>query len=402
MSAKAGVDVEINSEGSEGIKDVKELNQELNKTGKAQEQVAKKGGMAIGILKRFLVVAAAIAAVDLGRRMISFVKGIDDVTQSLEISAESAQAYAIASRRAGIELHEVEGIIKNLAREQGKENNLFHTLGVSLDDMRTKHPAAMFDMIARNIADGSYNALQMRTAINLMGADGVRTLKALMNGFADFKDEALSSKQVVSDEVMEPAGEAIADVNTGLENLALSFKSLLIPAAETFGKIVLPIMNGVADTMSWIESRLPSLLSRVKALVIGTLFTGSSGSGNLTRGLKAMKKQVPAIKKADAGSNARLRSSLAKRQELLSRRRASGGGATDVDAENILGRGERVAQLASVIGGSARGGVGDLSSAGIFATSGSTAAANQQRRSIQLLQRISINTARTNQAISKQ
>ena len=260
----------------------------------------------------------------------------------------------------------------------------------------------MFDRIADAAARGELNAVQMGAAIQLMGGNGERVMTALLRGFSQFRQEAIDSGQVVAEDVMGPAGDSIAELKTGLEGLALSFRSLLIPAAEEFADAILPVINFADDATAVLESRLPSILARVKQIAIGVALTGTGSSGLSGAGLDASASLEPEARAAASGNNQRLAEVFLKRQAQLNAQRSNRGGASDADIQKQLGVAARIQQLAGTIGGSARDPVGDLSSAGIFATPGETAAHTQAQRSLHLLQRISINTARTADQVKKQ
>lgn len=395
-----GIDVDIGVDGDEGIDAVKELNSEMNKTEDAQKKVSKGADGVNKALKKFLGIATAIAAVGLARKLVKSAKSIDTVANSLEISSEAAQTYAIAAKRVGLELEDLRSVLLNLAREQGAENNLFHTLGFSLEQMRNLNPAQIFEDIATRVNEGKLNAVQMTAAIQLMGGDGERVMRGLTKGFADFQKQAEKSGAAVSGEVVDPLGEAVDRSKVAVDELALSFKSELVPVIETFGQVALPIMNGFSLAVAAVQAKIPTFAQRLKSAVsaAGTA-VGSRASQNV---LQEMKHNRHGIEKAKKGEELRFIEAIIKQEQALKKLRSDQGGISDSDFKKQLGRGARVGQLAKTIGGSARNPVGDLSSAGIFATRGATRAAGQQQRSLGLLQRISINTANMVRAVNKQ
>lgn len=234
--------------------------------GGAGSTAGASGGSARSVFKGILGAKVTIAAIQKVTGYVSdLVKGMDEIGKgaaNLGISTEYCQKLQFAANRTGTGFDKVfQGFskIKKLAADAAAGNaqatQTFHDLGISVAEIKTLSPEALFDRATsalRNMEDPlQRNAISAR----LFGEEFSK-LNNFLKDYQALGDEAEAKGLIIKDEEIK-AAEALGDSITNLQ------KSLTALSASSG---LVSFLQRVADGISEIDKGLRALKNNPAAM----------------------------------------------------------------------------------------------------------------------------------------
>lgn len=190
-------------------------------------------GMAGQFAAGFGIAAMGGQLIRTAREVFHFADRIQDLSDRMGVSAETAQEFEYAAQKTGTSLEVVGQSFKALTVAQGQAqagskeyNEAFKLLGISADDLKSKGTEQLFNQLAASIGKGPQGAQQLTAALKLLGRSSEQLLPAFRAGFADLAANAREAGAVIDEEVIRQL-DAAAD-NSQL--LGKQLKAALAPA----------------------------------------------------------------------------------------------------------------------------------------------------------------------------
>jgi len=388
--ADVPVTIEFQSEGDDAIRDAKALSDELDKTNKASDKSVGVTNLLVFARRRLLAVSTAIAAVGLGKKLLSEAKAIDTVSQAFEVSSEKVQAWAIAAEQSKTSIDSINEAILSLAREQGADSSVFRKMGLDLQEVRRAQPEELFEMVRKKIEEGGMTAIETGAAVQAMGSKGEEVFLALSNGFSLFAEQAKQDGRVISEGALDPMNESLSKLDQSFDRLVGTIKGSFTPALEVAAKMLTPIIEGASLAAVGAKGALRVGLEAGKLGLGLTLPGGSVDTGKLARGLVRSVDNLGANAIAD----------LIEQQDVSNKTRTDKGATSSLDLAKRLAQAQRFDDLSDKLGGN-RKAVDGFARAGLGVTPGASIAQTSQQKQVHLLRRIAENTRETTEAVNR-
>lgn len=259
----------MNALGQEAPEAWKKIAAETEKAAKAAEGVEagnKKAGESMlsleGIAKKAAGAIAATftigAVVDFGKQLLAVGGQINDIANRTKIGVVAVQELGYAAKSTGSSFEAVEKASSKLSDKLVEESDAtvagLRDVGLSIQNIRAMKPEDAFTAVADAIGQIQDPMRQTQLAIELFGQTGVELLPAMRSGFANLREEAHQTGQVMSGEAVQAladfadkweavdtqikatAATSITDIVTGIGNAASRASEL----AETIASIVVP------------------------------------------------------------------------------------------------------------------------------------------------------------------
>jgi hypothetical protein len=205
--AKQRLDIEISGNDSKFGAAADRTMARLNKIGGAARSAMGMLGIGIGV-------SALKSVVDYGSK-------VSDLAQSLGISAENLQRMEYAASQLGLSLEEITKALTNMQRYAGEAlggnqryMDIFGRMGVSMEELKSLSPDALFFKIAKNVKEAGYSSQMMADGMTIMGRNGAMVLGAMRDGFADVARQADAAGVVIEEKVIGTL-DRLADTSAG-------------------------------------------------------------------------------------------------------------------------------------------------------------------------------------------
>jgi hypothetical protein len=139
------------------------------------------------------------------RSVIDFAGRLSDLSMKAGVSVEWLQAAGYAAKQAGSSMDDVSNAVLTMRQSmaqaaQGSKTDLkaFKDLGITLRDIQSLSPAAMFEKIASAIQRSGGSARTMNAALAVLGRGGRSLLPAMTDDMGGAMDAARNSGKVAS------------------------------------------------------------------------------------------------------------------------------------------------------------------------------------------------------------
>jgi hypothetical protein len=184
---------------------------------------AKAGAALAGAFTVGAVLNFAKDVIDLGGE-------INDLSQRTGIGTDAIQELKFAAEQTGATLDTMTGAIEQMGNRltEGKVGTVdaVRSLGLSLDDLRSRKPEDAFTLIADAISEVPEPMRQTQLAMELLGKSGTEILPAIKSGMSDLRQEARDLGQVMSKDAVQGLdtlgdkwGQFIGAAKTGVGEL---------------------------------------------------------------------------------------------------------------------------------------------------------------------------------------
>jgi hypothetical protein len=238
-----------------------------------------------GSIKRYLSVAAALAAMKGALDLADEIKG---VANRLEVSAESAQQFRDSAKRANEELaligtgmdklgDKIQEAFSDPAKMK-KFSELMRVFGLTMEDLKSKNLEEVFRSILASMTEGSSDLQKLGAGIEVFG---VKAYGRLVNVAKELKD--VQSGGLLS--LNETDIEALDQVGDEMEGLGTKLKVLVGKAMVGLRIAPFAAASILAGDMDFIDNALPE--------------ADGGKQENLKKQQEAIKKALE-LKKADA------------------------------------------------------------------------------------------------------
>ena len=186
--------------------------------------------------------AGALATAFAGRELVQFgadalrsAEQVDRMSRSLDVSRRRVQELTFTFARFGLEQKDVTDALSTLAdraqdAQQGAQGMIddFRTVGLTVDDLRGKSPAELFDTFARAVANSDDTTAATAATVRILGDEvGQKLLPLIREGEAGldrFAQQAQRAGFVMDDSLIQRSAEAAARIDQLRLTLSRSFE----------------------------------------------------------------------------------------------------------------------------------------------------------------------------------
>lgn len=246
---------------ADGVQDVvnafRRVQQEAGKTGKEIGILGEAGQQLKELIPLVSIGLVVEKMVEMGKAALDSAIDLGRMSEKTGASAGTLSVLAMAAHDVGVNQDELSMSLVKLARAQemasqgSKQQQLaFKSLGISLADIRSKDPGALFVEIAQKMAAMPDGATKAAVSMTLFGRAGAQLIPVMneigqADGFEQAKERAKELGIYLSDGMVadaKKAEKAIKDLQDVSEGFALKFVSGFAPqmtaAVESFSAAV--------------------------------------------------------------------------------------------------------------------------------------------------------------------
>ena len=176
----------------------------------AERRTKGFGSMLDGMKGRIAAAFTVGSAVAVGKSVMDMASQIVDAAETLGVTTDQFQALSLTARQFGVDAEGVAGVMTKIVKAQSDAasanptktiTDAFETLGVTIDDLDSKNPAEIFELIAKSASKG---ASEMSAAFDVLGARGGPKFRALMKtigetGLEGMVKAAKESGQIIAE-----------------------------------------------------------------------------------------------------------------------------------------------------------------------------------------------------------
>ena len=258
-------------------------NQKANESIHQTEEHAEKTGNSllsgVGKAVKFGAAVAGAATVAIGGMIALATKTaetadfIDKLSERTGVNREELQRWKYAAEQSGADVSKFEVGIKKLSSAMdgakgGAKGSIeaFNTLGISMQEVKTKSPSEMLDTVMKKLADMPDSAERNVLGNQLLGksySDMLPLLNAGSKGIEELKNRADSLGLVMSEDAVKANvkfGDTLADVKS-------SFSAVFMHISNEFLPILQLVLDFILENMPEIQSVFQVVFSVIRGVV---------------------------------------------------------------------------------------------------------------------------------------
>ena len=258
-------------------------NQKANESIHQTEEHAEKTGNSllsgVGKAVKFGAAVAGAATVAIGGMIALATKTaetadfIDKLSERTGVNREELQRWKYAAEQSGADVSKFEVGIKKLSSAMdgakgGAKGSIeaFNTLGISMQEVKTKSPSEMLDTVMKKLADMPDSAERNVLGNQLLGksySDMLPLLNAGSKGIEELKNRADSLGLVMSEDAVKANvkfGDTLADVKS-------SFSAVFMHISNEFLPILQLVLDFILEHMPEIQSVFQVVFSVIRGVV---------------------------------------------------------------------------------------------------------------------------------------
>lgn len=258
-------------------------NQKANESIHQTEEHAEKTGNSllagVGKAVKFGAAVAGGATVAIGGMIAMASKTaetadfIDKLSERTGVNREELQRWKYAAEQSGADVSNFEVGIKKLSSAMdgakgGAKGSIeaFNTLGISMQEVKTKSPSEMLDTVMKKLADMPDSAERNVLGNQLLGksySDMLPLLNAGSKGIEELKNRADSLGLVMSEDAVKANvkfGDTLADVKS-------SFSAVFMHISNEFLPILQLVLDFILEHMPEIQSVFQVVFSVIRGVV---------------------------------------------------------------------------------------------------------------------------------------
>ena len=258
-------------------------NQKANESIHQTEEHAEKTGNSllagVGKAVKFGAAVAGGATVAIGGMIAMASKTaetadfIDKLSERTGVNREELQRWKYAADQSGADVSKFEVGIKKLSSamdgaKSGAKGSIeaFNTLGISMQEVKTKSPSEMLDTVMKKLADMPDSAERNVLGNQLLGksySDMLPLLNAGSKGIEELKNRADSLGLVMSEDAVKANvkfGDTLADVKS-------SFSAVFMHISNEFLPILQLVLDFILEHMPEIQSVFQVVFSVIRGVV---------------------------------------------------------------------------------------------------------------------------------------
>lgn len=238
-----------------------EANKSISKTDKNAEGLGSKlmsgiktagmWGAAIGAG----AAAAGGAMLAMANKTAEAADFIDKLSERTGINREELQRWKYAAEQSGADIGKLEVGMKKLSETMDKASTgsklgaeAFDRLGISMEEVESKSPSEMFELVAKKLADMPDSAERNALGNQLLGksyTELMPLLNAGSEGMQQLKDRADELGIVMSEDAVKANvvfGDTLADVKSSFGAVFMHLSDEFLPALQSFLDFILANM----------------------------------------------------------------------------------------------------------------------------------------------------------------
>ena len=258
-------------------------NQKANESIHQTEEHAEKTGNSllsgVGKAVKFGAAVAGAGTVAIGGMIALATKTaetadfIDKLSERTGVNREELQRWKYAADQSGADVSKFEVGIKKLSSamdgaKSGAKGSIeaFNTLGISMQEVKTKSPSEMLDTVMKKLADMPDSAERNVLGNQLLGksySDMLPLLNAGSKGIEELKNRADSLGLVMSEDAVKANvkfGDTLADVKS-------SFSAVFMHISNEYVPILQLVLDFILEHMPEIQSVFQVVFSVIRGVV---------------------------------------------------------------------------------------------------------------------------------------
>ena len=283
----------IDAEGKGASSEFSGLTTQVDRTGKALDDVSKKGTTLGTSLKSGLALGAgallggglANAIVGIGKDFIESAKGAEIFANTTNSTVEEASKFMGMAKQMNLTINDLIEIVAEFTPAAKAMGSELGELGIEFQknaDGTTNMTLTLVDALAalQKIPD---DVTRVETAVKLFGEEGSKQLAKIYNGSRDVRDvfEEMTGLDIGDVEAARQWEEAMRELSVAGRSLGLAMAGVVIPALSTFASLITPL----AGALSKIPPELLLISGGLLAFQrfgpgLSTLTAGFSGLGD--------------------------------------------------------------------------------------------------------------------------
>lgn len=214
--------------------------------------ISAESSLGVGAFKGMVAGALSIGAVTAGvQALLNKADGIDALAKRFDISAESIQSIQFAADQSGASSEAMFMGLKKLsiALEEAKGGDdefikSLKSMGVSLNDIKTKGAEAIFYQIGARINGTSKESVKLTDGIKVFGRAGDVVLGAMRDGFTQVAKEAKNLGTVISNIDVKKLADAHDNLEKTKAQITAKMATGAVSAIEGLGGIGKSVTKG--------------------------------------------------------------------------------------------------------------------------------------------------------------
>ncbi len=254
-------------------------NESIHQTEENAERTGNSLLAGVGKAAKFGVAIAGAASVAIGgmiglaSKTAETADFIDKLSERTGVNREELQRWKYAADQSGADVSKFEVGIKKLSSAMdgakgGAKGSIeaFNTLGISMQEVKTKSPSEMLDTVMKKLADMPDSAERNVLGNQLLGksySDMLPLLNAGSKGIEELKNRADSLGLVMSEDAVKANvkfGDTLADVKS-------SFSAVFMHISNEFLPILQLVLDFILEHMPEIQSVFQVVFSVIRGVV---------------------------------------------------------------------------------------------------------------------------------------
>lgn len=254
-------------------------NESIHQTEENAERTGNSLLAGVGKAAKFGVAIAGAASVAIGgmiglaSKTAETADFIDKLSERTGVNREELQRWKYAADQSGADVSKFEVGIKKLSSamdgaKSGAKGSIeaFNTLGISMQEVKTKSPSEMLDTVMKKLADMPDSAERNVLGNQLLGksySDMLPLLNAGSKGIEELKNRADSLGLVMSEDAVKANvkfGDTLADVKS-------SFSAVFMHISNEFLPILQLVLDFILEHMPEIQSVFQVVFSVIRGVV---------------------------------------------------------------------------------------------------------------------------------------
>ena len=254
-------------------------NESIHQTEENAERTGNSLLAGVGKAAKFGVAIAGAASVAIGgmiglaSKTAETADFIDKLSERTGVNREELQRWKYAADQSGADVSKFEVGIKKLSSamdgaKSGAKGSIeaFNTLGISMQDVKTKSPSEMLDTVMKKLADMPDSVERNVLGNQLLGksySDMLPLLNSGSKGIEELKTRADSLGLVMSEDAVKANvkfGDTLADVKS-------SFSAVFMHISNEFLPILQLVLDFILEHMPEIQSVFQVVFSVIRGVV---------------------------------------------------------------------------------------------------------------------------------------
>jgi hypothetical protein len=274
----------------------KNVGARLQKFDRRMERLNQRFDNATRAVRGFAAAFAGIQVARFGSEALRTAENIDRVSRSLNVSRRRVQELQFTFARFGLQGDQVSEALQTIAdRAQDAIDGTksvredFQAIGVSVDQLRGKNPAELFDLVARAIANTEDPTRRAAAAVRILEDEmGQRLLPLLSQGpqaLDRFAKQAQRAGVVMSDSLVKRSAQAASQIDQlrlsisrgfergFLQGVSSDFRDMgdaMVEAGNAgrrFGELLGTGVNQAADALEFASRHTEELTRALQAMI---------------------------------------------------------------------------------------------------------------------------------------